>query len=172
MFHEQIELPYENDFISTFESDEEEDDEEDCDATEAPKPLASHSQCLLSFQEIRNNLEYAGSDIKVFNALNLLEKEFLKLKINESSVQKKITDHFSQMPVMNDEDIMELCKSLEKSDLSESRINLHNQEICESCDENLVGTFKCHDCNDILCKKCYKAHSRLKVTKTHVVTPL
>ena len=57
-------------------------------------------------------------------------------------------------------------------DLSESRINLHNQEICESCDENLVGTFKCHDCNDILCKKCYKAHSRLKVTKTHVVTPL
>ena len=99
-----------------------------------------------------------------------MEKEFLKLKINESSVQKKITDHFSQMPVMNDEDIMELCKSLEKSDLSESRINLHNQEICESCDENLVGTFKCHDCNDILCKKCYKAHSRLKVTKTHVVT--
>ena len=56
------------------------------------------------------------------------------------------------------------------SDLSE--INLHNQEMCSSCDENHVGVFKCVECDDILCQRCYKAHGRLKVTKTHVVTPL
>ena len=61
---------------------------------------------------------------------------------------------------------------LEISDFSENTVNLHNQEICTSCDENLLGTFKCNDCNDILCQKCSKAHSRLKITKTHVVTPL
>ena len=131
--------------------------------------LISHSQCLLSFQEIRNKFEYAGADTKVFNALSFLENEFLKVKI-ESSVQKQITDHFSQVPSMDTDDIMELCKSLEKSDLSE--INLHNQEMCSSCDENHVGVFKCVECDDILCQRCYKAHGRLKVTKTHVVTPL
>ena len=111
-------------------------------------------------QLIVNKFEYAGADTKVFNALSFLENEFLKVKI-ESSVQKQITDHFSQV---------ELCKSLEKSDLSE--INLHNQEMCSSCDENHVGVFKCVECDDILCQRCYEAHGRLKVTKTHVVTPL
>ena len=118
---------------------------------------------------MRNKFEYAGADTKVFNALSFLENEFLKVKI-ESSVQKQITDHFSQVPSMDTDDIMELCKSLEKSDLSE--INLHNQEMCSSCDENHVGVFKCVECDDILCQRCYKAHGRLKVTKTHVVTPL
>ena len=61
---------------------------------------------------------------------------------------------------------------LEKSDFSENTINLHNQEICTSWDENLLGTFKCNDFNDILCQQCNKAHSRLKITKTHVVNPL
>ena len=45
------------------------------------------------------------------------------------------------------------------------------KKMCTSCDENLVGAYKCQEC-DILCQKCYKAHSRLKLTKTHVVTPL
>ena len=54
----------------------------------------------------------------------------------------------------------------------QSEINLHNQEMCSSCDENHVGVFKCVECDDILCQRCYKAHGRLKVTKTHVVTPL
>ena len=120
-------------------------------------------------KEIRNKFEYAGSDTKVFNALSFLKNEFLKVKI-ESSVQKQITDHFSQVPSMDTDEIMELCKSLEKSDVSE--INLHNQEMCSSCDENHVGVFKCVECDDILCQRCYKAHGRLKVTKTHVVTPL
>ena len=38
---------------------------------------------------------------------------------------------------------MDLCNSLESSGLSESSgINLHNQKMCTSCDENLVGTLK------------------------------
>ena len=65
-----------------------------------------------------------------------------------------------------------MAPPLEKSDFSENAVNLHNQEISTSCDENLLGTFNCNDCNDILCQKCNKAHSRLKITKTCVVTPL
>ena len=66
---------------------------------------------------------------------------------------------------------MDLCNSLESSGLSESSgINLYNQKMCTSCDENLVGAYKCQE-YDILCQKCYKAHSRLKITKIHVVTP-
>ena len=28
------------------------------------------------------------------------------------------------------------------------------------------------DCDETLCVKCFKAHSRLKLTRTHIVTPL
>ena len=59
------------------------------------------------------------------------------------------------------------CSGLSES----SEINLHNQKKCTRCDENLVCAYKCQEC-DILCQKCYKAHSRLKITKIHVVTPL
>ena len=119
-------------------------------------------------------LKNQGEIMKAVDSCQINEKfksikRFLKVKI-ESSVQKQITDHFSQVPSMDTDEIMELCKSLEKSDLSE--INLHNQEMCSSCDENHVGVFKCVECDDILCQRCYKAHGRLKVTKTHVVTPL
>ena len=94
-------------------------------------------------------------------------------QLSETIIQKKITDHFAQIPFKTEADkIMDLCNSLESSGLSESSgINLHNQKICTSCDENLVGAYKCQEC-DILCQKCYKAHSRLKITKIHVVTPL
>ena len=29
---------------------------------------------------------------------------------------------------------------------------------------------KCSDCDETLCVKCFKAHSRLKLTRTHTVT--
>ena len=45
---------------------------------------------------------------------------------------------------------------LEKSDFSENTVNLHNQEICTSCDENLLGTFKCNDCNDFCVRNVTK----------------
>ena len=64
------------------------------------------------------------------------------------------------------------CKSLEKSGLGEKEIDLYNQLICTSCEHNQLGEFKYKECDDILCQKCHKAHSRLKVTHTHVVTPI
>ena len=64
------------------------------------------------------------------------------------------------------------CKSLEKSGLGEKEIDLYNQLICTSCEHNHLGEFKCKECDDILCQKCHKAHSRLKVTRTLVVTPI
>ena len=67
---------------------------------------------------------------------------------------------------------MDLCKSIEKSGLGEKEIDLYNQQICTSYDHNQLGEFKCKECDDILCQKCHKAHSRLKVTRTHVVTPI
>ena len=59
------------------------------------------------------------------------------------------------------------CSGLSES----SEINLHNQKMCTSCDENLVGAYERQEC-DFLCQKFYKTHSRLKITKIHVVTPL
>ena len=34
------------------------------------------------------------------------------------------------------------------------------------------GSYQCTDCDETLCVKCFKAHSRLKLTRTHIVTPL
>ena len=43
---------------------------------------------------------------------------------------------------------MDLCNSLESSGLSESSgINLYNQKMCTSCGENLVGAYKCQECD-------------------------
>ena len=43
----------------------------------------------------------------------------------------------------------------------------------QSCDSNQVGEFKCSDCDDILCQKCFQAHFRLKMllhqSKKHFV---
>ena len=54
---------------------------------------------------------------------------------SETIIQKKITDHFAQIPFKTEADkIMDLCNSLESSGLSESSgINLHNQKMCTSC---------------------------------------
>ena len=67
---------------------------------------------------------------------------------------------------------MDHCKSLEKSGLGEKEIDLYNQQICKRFNHKQLGEFKCKECDDILCQKCHKAHSRLKVTCTLVVTPI
>ena len=36
----------------------------------------------------------------------------------------------------------------------------------------LTGSYQCSDCDETLCVKIFKAHSRLKLTRTHIVTPL
>ena len=59
------------------------------------------------------------------------------------------------------------CKSIEKSGLGEKEIDLYNQQICTSYDHNQLGEFKCKECDDTLCQKCHKSHSKLKVTRNH-----
>ena len=66
---------------------------------------------------------------------------------------------------------MLLCKSLEGSGLRD-KINLNSSNVCTSCQENLTGSYQCSDCDETLCVKCFKAHARLKLTRTHIVTPL
>ena len=39
----------------------------------------------------------------IFISLNLLENEIVKIKINQSSTQKRMTDHFAPMPTVNTE---------------------------------------------------------------------
>ena len=76
------------------------------------------------------------------------------------------------MPTVNtEEEILELCKSFEGSGLSD-KINLNSSNVCTSCQENLTGSYQCSDCDETLCVKCFKAHSRLKLTRTHIITPL
>ena len=50
--------------------------------------------------------------------------------------------------------------------------NQFSSNVCTSCEENLTGSYQCSDCDETLCVKCFKAHSRLKLTRTHIVTPL
>ena len=49
----------------------------------------------------------------IFNSMNILENEIVKIKINQSFTQKRMTDHFATMPTVNTEEILELSKSLE-----------------------------------------------------------
>ena len=56
--------------------------------------------------------------------------------------------------------------------INEKNLDLFNQQIFTSCDNNQLGEFKCKDCDDILRPKCFKAHFRLRLTHTHVVTPI
>ena len=175
VFYDQIDLPMENDFSEEQnESDEEEEEEdiEDSNENRNSKPVATIGQCFQSIQEMRNNFEIAGAEEAIFNSLNLLENEIVKIKINQSSKQRRMTDHFAPMPTVNtEEEILELCKSLEGSGLSD-KINLNSSNVCTSCEENLTGSYQCSDCDETLCVKCFKAHSRLKLTRTHIVTPL
>ena len=43
------------------------------------------------------------------------------------------------------------------------------QIVCTNCDDNASGSYGCKDCEDIFCDECYKAHSKLKITRDHDV---
>ena len=84
----------------------------------------------------------------------------------------RMTDHFAPMPTVNTEkEILELCKSLDGSGLSD-KINLNSSNVWTSRQENLTRSYQCSDFDGTLCVKCFKVHSRLKLTRTHIDTPL
>ena len=62
-----------------------------------------------------------GATPEVFNAVNLIEKAFFSLKLQDCSSQTTIVDLFSKKSketVSND--VISLCESLEKSGFNES----------------------------------------------------
>ena len=45
-------------------------------------------------------------------------------------------------------------------------------KICSSCEENLIVEYYCKQCDEMLCDACHYAHLRVKVTRSHIQTPL
>jgi tripartite motif-containing protein 33 len=40
---------------------------------------------------------------------------------------------------------------------------------CTNCDENNYSEWYCTNCNELLCEDCRVAHSRVKLTKDHII---
>ena len=45
-------------------------------------------------------------------------------------------------------------------------------KICSSCDENLIAEYYCKECDEMLFDACHNAHLRVKITRSHIQTPL
>ena len=45
-------------------------------------------------------------------------------------------------------------------------------KICSSCDGKLIAEYYCKECDEMLCDACHNAHLRVKVTRSHIQTPL
>ncbi len=46
------------------------------------------------------------------------------------------------------------------------------QIICTNCDENNFSQWYCTYCNELLCEDCRIAHSRVRVTKDHILSKI
>ena len=59
--------------------------------------------------------------------------------------------------------------SYKADEIEEDNSNDEHEHVCTNCDDNALGSYGCNDCRDILCDDCYKAHSKLKITRDHDV---
>ena len=125
-------------------------------------------------QDIQNNLELAGCEPETFSSLNLIEKTFLSLKLNECSNQTTIEDHFFKKCQSREADDMSaLCNSLEKGNLNESTSKINRTfDKCTAYDENNFAEWSCSECEENLCDLCQKAHLRVKLTKNYSLISL
>ena len=72
-----------------------------------------------------------------------------------------------------------LIARLREIDDIASKVDMNNPEkICESCEENPSKLYQsaaakwfCQDCKQYICNLCKDAHEKLKITRTHVITP-
>ena len=72
-----------------------------------------------------------------------------------------------------------LIARLRENDDIASKVDTNNPEkVCESCEENPSKLYKfpaakwfCQDCEQYICNLCKDAHEKLKITRTHVITP-
>ena len=111
---------------------------------------------LRKLSTLPSNANYEGHFAKLEMWLNILNN----MNIDIPKFGQLTNDQHEQMSIdFNDA----------FNDLKERS---NNSNVCTSCEENLTGSYQCTDCDETLCVKCFKAHSRLKLTRTHIVTPL
>ena len=111
---------------------------------------------LRKLSTLPSNANYEGHFAKLETWLNILNN----MNIDLPKFGQLTNDQHEQMSIdFNDA----------FNDLKERS---NNSNVCTSCEENLTGSYQCTDCDETLCVKCFKAHSRLKLTRTHTVTPL
>jgi DNA repair exonuclease SbcCD ATPase subunit len=111
---------------------------------------------LRKLSTLPSNANYEGHFAKLEMWLNILNN----MNIDLPKFGQLTNDQHEQMSIdFNDA----------FNDLKERS---NNSNLCTSCEENLTGSYQCTDCDETLCVKCFKAHSRLKLTRSHTVTPL
>lgn len=54
-------------------------------------------------------------------------------------------------------------------DKSPVQTEQEKNELCTSCEENIMAMSYCQDCSEFLCDGCVQAHRRVKVTKDHTI---
>ena len=111
---------------------------------------------LRKLSTLPSNANYEGHFAKLEMWLNILNN----MNIDLPKFGQLTNDQHEQMSIdFNDA----------FNDLKERS---NNSNVCTSCEENLTGSYQCTDCDETLCVKCFKAHSRLKLTRTHNVSLL
>ena len=111
---------------------------------------------LRKLSTLPSNANYEGHFAKLEMWLNILNN----MNIDLPKFGQLTNDQHEQMSIdFNDA----------FNDLKERS---NNSNVCTSCEENLTGSYQCTDCDETLCVKCFKAHSRLKLTRTHNISLL
>ena len=57
--------------------------------------------------------------------------------------------------------------SYKEEQIDEDKSNY--DQVCPNCDDNSLGSYYCKTCDEKLCDRCYKTHSKLKITRDHDV---
>ena len=114
---------------------------------------------LRKLSTLPSNANYEGHFAKLEMWLNILNN----MNIDLPKFGQLTNDQHEQMSIdFNDA----------FNDLKERS---NNSNVCTNCQENLTGSHQCSwvcsDCDETLCVKCFKAHSRLKSTISHIITP-
>ena len=110
--------------------------------------------------------------------INVLKNQFETLKAVDSGTMNDKSKSLKKSPLAELESQLYewLCKTTRRGAvisgplLKSKAKSLYDQIYGKK--PNLTGSYQCSDCDETLCVKCFKAHSRLKLTRTHIVTPL
>ena len=59
--------------------------------------------------------------------------------------------------------------SFKGEEIEENKSIDEHEHVCPNCDDNSLGSYYCKTCDEKLCDRCYKTHSKLKITRDHDV---